>query len=228
MRKALVLGVLGLAGTLASPAFADDFSGFRLAMNMNSDQLEGDFAFQGIGVDPINNNRFGYGLSGGWALNRYFAVEVGYHGGSEFNSDVFPGFLPSISVLPPVTDPVTPDSPPFFTVRNNYKSIDASAVGSLWIGNKFSLFGRIGMQAWKGETSYSYGDADAGFKTVDTVDDTDFAPFGGLGIQTVLDRALIRVEYQYVDVGDLPVSTYFGTFDNTITSLSFSVVWTLR
>jgi OOP family OmpA-OmpF porin len=224
----MVLGVLGLAGTLASPAFADDFSGFRIAMNLNSDQLEGDFAFQGLGVDPINSNRFGYGLSGGWALNRYFAVELGYHGGTEFTNDVFPAFLPSISVPPPVTDPVTPDSAPFFKVRNNIKSIDTSAVGSLWIGEKFSIFGRLGMMAWKAETEYSYGDADAGFKTVDTVDDTDFAPFGGIGIQTILDRALLRVEYQYYDMGDLPVDTYYGTFDNTMTALSFSVVWTIR
>jgi OOP family OmpA-OmpF porin len=127
-----------------------------------------------------------------------------------------------------VTNPVTPDSAPFFKVRNNIKSIDTSAVGSLWIGDKFSIFGRLGMMAWKAETEYSYGDADAGFKTVDTVDDTDFAPFGGIGIQTILDRALLRVEYQYYDMGDLPVDTYYGTFDNTMTALSFSVVWTIR
>jgi hypothetical protein len=45
MRKAMVLGVLGLAGTLASPAFADEFSGFRLGMNMSSDSLESDLFF---------------------------------------------------------------------------------------------------------------------------------------------------------------------------------------
>ena len=73
MRNALVLGVLGLAGTVASPAFADDFSGFRFGTHLNQDQLEGDFAFQGRGVQPVNENRFGYGLFGGWALNRYFA-----------------------------------------------------------------------------------------------------------------------------------------------------------
>ncbi len=226
MRKALVLGVVGLAGTLASPTFADDFSGFRMAMNLNSDQLEGDFAFQGLGVEPVNANRFGYGLSGGWALNRYFAVEVGYHGGGEFNAEGT-NFLAAVNVPP--TDPEdTVDDSPFFKIRNNVQSIDASAVGSLWITNKFSLFGRVGMMAWKTETSYSYGDPDNGLKIYDTVDDTDFAPFGGIGIQTVLDRALLRVEYQYVDVGDLPVDTYYGQFDNTITSLSFSVVWIIR
>jgi len=228
MRKALVLGVVGLAGTLASPAFADDFSGFRLAMNMNSDQLEGDFAFAGLGVQEVNTNRFGYGLTAGWGLNRYFAIEAGYHGGTEFstNSPSFAATIPSVP--PPVTTPPTPDTPPFFKIRNNVKSIDASAVGSVWIGNKFSFFGRLGVQAWKAETSYSFGDPDGGTKTVDAIDDTGFAPFGGLGVQTVLDRALLRVEYTYADYGDLPVGSYFGQFDNIVTGLSFSVVWTIR
>ena len=227
MRKALVLGVLGLAGTLASPAFAaDDFSGFRLAMNMNSDQLEGDFAFQGLGVQEIIEQRFGYGLSAGWALNRYLAFEAGYHHGSEYNTDAV-NFLPMIpNVLP--TPPDDFDDAPFFKIRNTVRSIDASAVGSVWIGNKFSFFGRLGVMAWKAETTYSYGDADALFKTVDAVDDTGFAPMAGLGMQTVLDRALLRVEYQYVDYGDLPVASYFGQFDNTGSALSFSVVWTIR
>jgi hypothetical protein len=51
---------------------------------------------------------------------------------------------------------------------------------------------------------------------------------GGLGVQTVLDRALMRFEYQYVDLGDLPVGTYFGQFENTMESFSFSIVWTIR
>ena len=35
MRKAMVLGVVTLAGSLASPAFADEFSGFRLGLLLN-------------------------------------------------------------------------------------------------------------------------------------------------------------------------------------------------
>lgn len=225
MRKALVLGVLGIAGTLASPAFADDFSGFRLGMNMNSDQLEGDFAFQGLGVQPVNNNRFGYGLFGGWGLNRYFAVEGGLHLGKSFNSEGV-NYYNAINVLPTAPDII--DDQPFFKIRNDVKSVDVSAVGSVWIGDKFSFFGRLGGSYWKAETHYSYGDPDDGIKFFDSVDDTGFAPFGGIGMQTVLDRALLRVEYDYVDTGDLPNGSYFGQFDNTITSLSFSVVWVIR
>src|SRR5689334_12344499 len=90
MRKALVLGVLGLAGTLASPAFADEFSGFRMGMNLSSDTLESDLFFNPVGgTESLRNNRFGYGLFGGWALNRYLAFETGLRGGSEFNDAPF-------------------------------------------------------------------------------------------------------------------------------------------
>jgi opacity protein-like surface antigen len=225
MRKALVLGVIGLAGTLASPAFADEFTGFRLGIHMNQDQLEGDFAYQGLGIQPVNDNRFGYGLFGGWALNRYFAVEGGLHLGKEINSEGF-NYLTAINVAPVLPDVI--DDVPFFKIRNDLKSIDASVVGSLWIGNKFSFFGRVGGMYWKGETSYSYGDPDEGIKYIDSVDDTGFAPMAGVGIQTVLDRALMRAEYQFVDLGDLPTASYFGQFDNTLSSLSVSIVWTIR
>src|SRR5262245_13771589 len=92
MRKALVLGVMGLAGSLASPAFADEFSGFRLGMNMGSDKLESDFFFDPfVDTDEVNTNRFAYGLMAGWALNRYLAFEGALRGGSEFNTRPFEG-----------------------------------------------------------------------------------------------------------------------------------------
>ncbi len=221
MRKAMVLVVIGLAGTLASPAFAeDDFSGFRLGMNLNSDQLEGDFAFQGLGVQPVNNNRFGYGMFAGWGFNKYFAVESGLHLGGKFNSaaPLFVGSVPSVPPDPPF---------PYFKISNKVSSIDTSVVGSLWIGDKFSFFGRLGGMYWDAETRYAYGDPDDS-KTFDEVSDTGFAPMGGVGVQTVLDRALVRFEYQYVDLGDLPVASYFGQFDNVMESMSFSIVWTLN
>jgi hypothetical protein len=41
MRKAMVLGVVTLAASLASPAFADEFTGFRLGVLMSQDKLDG-------------------------------------------------------------------------------------------------------------------------------------------------------------------------------------------
>src|SRR5688572_18343379 len=133
MRKAMVLGVLGLAGTLASPAFADEFSGFRLGLNLSSDQIEQDFFLGPVDLevsDSVNTGRFGYGLSGGWALNKYFGVEAGLLSGSKFSQDIFSELL--------VDDE-------FLVSRTDLKGIELSAVGTLWIGKKFGVFGRLGM-----------------------------------------------------------------------------------
>ena len=146
MRKAMVLGVLGLAGTLASPTFAaDDFSGFRLGMNMSSDTLDADLFFEpALATENFRTGRFGYGLFGGWALNRYLAFETGLRSGGEFNANPFDDIL---------ADPSTD----FIVSHTDVKGIDITVVGSLWIGKKFSIFGRLGMFGWKAEQTMSVG-----------------------------------------------------------------------
>ena len=222
MRKALVLGVLGLAGTLASPAFADDFSGFRLGMNLSSDTLESDLFFNPVGgTEALRNNRFGYGLFGGWAMNRYFAVEAGLRSGDEFNADPFAAFWET---------PLAVDN---VSSHTDIKGLDATAVGTLWIGRKFGLFGRVGMFAWKAEQTVSiYRDADplagtpASKQTV-SVDDNGFGLLYGAGIQTQLDGALIRLEYQFTEIDDLTAPNAFNLQNNKMNSMNFSIVWTL-
>jgi opacity protein-like surface antigen len=228
MRKAMVLGVLALAGTLASPAFADEFSGVRLALTFNSDKLQGDFNFAPLAdTTRINAQRFGYGLSGGWALNRYLAFEGGINSGASFNQSVFPAYAATFSVAPPLTDPVTPDSPAVFNVHNDIKSVQVTAVGSWWINKKFSLYGRAGGMYWKTETSIGVGDPDGPPAVRANAHDTGFAPLVGFGVQTQLDGALVRLEYQYADLGDLTSSFAFSQTDNIHSSLAFSIVWML-
>lgn len=224
MRKATVLGVLALAGTLASPAFADDYTGFRLGVVTGEDQLEGTFAYNPVGSESSNTNRFGYGLSFGWALNKYLAVEGTLRGGSEFNEDVFPAFAQTLNVLPP---PPAEDQPAFFKVQNDVVGADLSAVGTFWIGKKFAVFGRAGFYAWRSETTYKFGDRDNPPLVSDQADDSGFAPLFGVGLQTVLDGALVRLEYQRTDVGDLTNGSNFTQSDNIISSINFSIVWNL-
>src|SRR5262245_45729917 len=89
MRKAMVFGVLTLAGSLASPAFADEFSGFRMGVSFGQDKLDGLFSHSLVNppsqtTTAGDSDRMGYSLFGGWALNKYLAAEVGYHDGTEF------------------------------------------------------------------------------------------------------------------------------------------------
>jgi hypothetical protein len=216
----MVLGVLGLAGTLASPAFADDFSGFRMGMNLSSDTLESDLFFNPVGqTEALRNNRFGYGLFGGWALNRYFAVEAGLRGGDEFNDDPFAAYW---------EDPLAVDN---VSSHTDIKGLDATAVGTVWIGKKFGLFGRVGMFAWKAEQTvsiYRGPDEVAGTPAVKqtvSVDDNGFGLIYGGGIQTQLDGALIRLEYQFTEIDDLTAPNAFNLQNNKMNSLNFSIVW---
>lgn len=224
MRKAMVLGVLGLAGTLASPAFADEFSGFRLGMNLSSDTLASDLFFNPVGTtEALNNDRFGYGLFGGWALNKYLAFETGLRSGTEFNAEPFYDYWET---------PLNVDD---VSSHTDVKGIDASAVGSLWIGKKFSVFGRVGVFAWKAEQTMSiFRAADAttvpatpATKQTISVDDNGFSLLYGAGIQTQLDGALIRLEYQYMELDDLTAPAAFSLNDNKMNSLNFSIVWVL-
>jgi opacity protein-like surface antigen len=230
----MVLGVLAVAGTLASPAFAaDGFSGFRLQMTLADEQLEGTYMDDFLGGESINTGRFGYGLGGGWSLNKYLAFEANLRGGTSFNQDGFADFRDAIEVLPPPVAPpgtTPPNQPAFFKIRNNVKGLDASVVGSFWIGNRFSIFGRAGLYAWRAETTYSWGDYDAASpnRFEDSADDEGFSPLFGVGLQTVLDGALVRVEYQRTDVGDLTHGVDFSQRDNIISSLNFSIVWTIQ
>jgi opacity protein-like surface antigen len=236
MRKAMVLGVLTLAGSLASPAFADEFTGFRLGLLIGQDKIDGFYNDPLVApVSPTttknDSDRLGYELFGGWALNKYLAAEVGFRNGTAFTKNVFPQFVAAID---PATGTGT-DGSEFYKIEQDIKSVDASVVGSLWIGQKFSFFGRAGFMGWRGKVGYAYGDdrppvtvpPTAPFKFTSHARDDGFAPLFGLGIQTQLDHALVRLEYQYADIGDLAFGPDFSSTDNTFSSVAFSIVWTL-
>jgi hypothetical protein len=216
-----------LVGTLAAPAFADEFSGFRLGLTVNADALDGFYTHTVVAPSPttesLKSERFGYGIFGGWALNKWIAVEAGIQGGTEFNSRPFPLFVETLD-----TDPLT-EGNEFYVLRQDIKSFQGSVVGSWWLTKDVSFFGRAGFMAWTAEVSYSYGDADdpATLKVTDHASDDGFAPMFGGGIQTQLDGALIRLEYIQADVGDVVFGSNFSSTDNTYSSIALSVVWIL-
>lgn len=228
MRKAMILGVVTLASALASPAVADEFTGFRLGLLMSSDKLDGYYNHSIVAPSPTttvnDSKRFGYEVFGGWALNKWIAIEGGFHSGSEFDKNVFPAFVESLDTSLP---PDSTDGSEYYILRQKVQSANVSAVGSWWIGNKFAVFGRAGFMAWRGEVAYSFGDIDPEFKIQDHRRDNGFAPLFGGGIQTQLDHALIRLEYQQADLGDLAFGSNFSSTENIYSSLALSIVWTL-
>ena len=216
MRKATVIGVMVLAGTLASPAFADEYTGFRLGLSAGQETLKSDVAFLGFGTDKIDSSRFGFTVFGGWALNKWFAVEAAYSGGSDFNQDLY----------------IDEDNFPARNIASHYdiQAFIGSAVGSWWVTPKFGLFGRVGVYGWKGTATISYDDNvntnPPGFQTVE-YDDDGFEPLIGLGVQTELDGGIIRLEYTMTELDD-HAAPGIAFADTKINTLNLGIVWTLR
>ena len=63
--------------------------------------------------------------------------------------------------------------------------------------------------------------------TRETFEDDGNDPFFGVGLQTELDGALVRLEYQMVDAGDL-AAPGLEMLDNKLESLNLSIVWFLH
>ena len=217
MRKAMVIGAMALAATLGSPAFAaDEFSGFRLGISASQDTFESDVSYLGY-FDDVDTLRAGYGAFGGWALNKYLAFEVGYKGGGTFNQLLASnGFFPASRMR----------------MRQEIKGAEASVLGSWWITDKFSVFGRAGVLAWKGEIIFSE-DTDVSDPNnpvfIDHFDDDGFSPVIGFGLQTQLDGALVRLEYLMAETDDFGDNTTDpALLDNKLNSLQLSIVWVLR
>lgn len=214
MRKAMVLGVATLAGSLAAPAFADEFSGFRIGASIGQDRLETDVNYLGY-TEDVRASRFAYSLMGGWALNKYFAVEVGYNDGSEFSREIS-------------SDGAFPDR--FVRQHTDLRAIEASVVGAWWFNPKLSVFGRLGIYAWDGETTFSE-DLDLTSNTPppsrQTFEDDGQDPFISIGLQTELDGALLRFEYRLIETDDF-AATGLTMNDTQLSSLQVSVAWILH
>ena len=218
MRKAMIIGALTLSGALASPAFADEYSGFRLGLGLGEETMKSDVGYLAFGTERFDQTRFTYSVFGGWALNKWFAVEAAYQSGSEFSQTMF----------------VDPDNFPFRDIPVHYdiKAFVPSVVGSWWVTPKFGIYGRAGVYAWKGEFRTAFDDDvtvnPPGYSRT-SFDDDGFEPLLGVGLQTELDTAIIRVEYQMTQFDDHNEAALgLATADTTVSSVNLSIVWTLH
>ena len=131
----LTAALAGLAVTLSPTAFADD-AGWYIGANagqartrIDDARIAGGLLGDGFTVTSISNDEhhFGFKAFGGYEFNRYFALESGYFDLGRF------GF--------------TADTTPAGSLRGDIKikGLNFDAVGSLPIGEKFSLFARGGL-----------------------------------------------------------------------------------
>jgi hypothetical protein len=216
MRKGMIIGALALVGSLASPAFAkDQYSGVRLGVSLGQETFDSKVSYLGFGTEKVNTNRMGYTITGGWALNKWFAVEGAYNDGGDFNKTLF----------------VDMDNFPLRDISSHYtmKAFVGSVVGSWWINPKLGVYGRAGVYGWNGTYSFAYDNnvrVAPGYQR-QHYDDDGFEPLVGLGVQTELDGAIVRLEYSMATLSD-HTETFAAARDATVSTLSLGLVWTIH
>lgn len=155
----------------AAHAQADDDGAFRFGLGVGKATIEVD-DFDVEGSDTA------WEVFGGYELNQYLAFEVGYiDGGSP--DDTFLGV----------------------TVRADTTAIAGSILGSIPIGETFSVYGRAGYMHWESE---QVAVLDGVTIASDDVDGDD--PFFGAGVSALVDTALVRLEYRVADLDDTDLS----------------------
>lgn len=116
----------------------------------------------------------GWEVFGGYEFNRYLAIEAGY---LDTGSD-----SKTISGL---------------KVEVSASSIFASVIGSLPIGETFSVFARGGLLHWEAD-----GTGSASGFTLTAEDDGDDL-FLGVGLSAQIEGALFRLEYRFAEIDDV-------------------------
>lgn len=148
----------------------------------------------GATVGSCEDSDTAWRFFGGYQLNRYVGVELGYAGGPEFNASVTYLGLPA-------------------TVKAEASALDVVAVGYIPLGDRFALFGKLGLYRW---------DLDVEVPGYGALSDSGTDLTYGLGVQFNFARKFaVRVEGQlYNDVG---LESTTGTDD--VTTYSASVVY---
>jgi OOP family OmpA-OmpF porin len=194
-RKGLAILGLASAAAFSVPAFAQD-AGFYIGGALGQSNFDVDCA----GTTSCDDSDTSWRIFGGYQFNKYFALEFGYADLGETTASV----------------PVPP-----FNVNIALETTlwDLVAVGSLPIGDRFSIFGKFGW--YRADTDVN-GSA-AGLGSLSESDSNTDLTFG-IGARYDFMRNLgVRLEWQrYQDVG----GEFFGaTAETDVDVISAAVIW---
>jgi len=195
-RVAKTVGALGLVGcaVMGSPyAVAADDAGWIAGLSVgqsrakiDDDRITSSLLGAGLGTTSINddNNDFAYKLFGGYQFNKNFALEAGFFDLGQF------GYTATTS--------------PLGTLSGNIrlKGINLDAVGILPLADKFSVFGRLGLQYAAAKDSFTTSGAVAALTNPNPNKDALNYKFG-LGAQYDFTKSVgLRVEAESYRVND--------------------------
>jgi OOP family OmpA-OmpF porin len=135
VRFVAIPGLAALAATVSPAALADDsgwYAGFNVGeahAKLDDARIRGGLLRDGFNTTSLSNEdkHFGFKLFGGYDFSRRFAVEAGYFDLGRY------GFMANTT--------------PAGTLRGDIKvkGLNADLVGSLPVGERFSLFARAGL-----------------------------------------------------------------------------------
>jgi len=192
-RVAKTVGTLGLVGcaVIASPSAVADDSGWYIGGNIGQSRakiddaritanlLGGGFTTTAIADDNRDN---GYKLFGGYQYNKNFAVEAGYFDLGKF------GYM--ATVVPAGT----------LTGTIKLKGLNLDAVGTLPLTEKFSAFGRLGLNYAQARDSFT-GIGVTVLNPNPSKNDTNYK--FGAGLQYAFTESLgMRVEAERYRIND--------------------------
>jgi OOP family OmpA-OmpF porin len=147
-----------LAIRLLAPFQAEAGEGFYAGASIGAASMDEDF-----NQVTLDDNTTAYKLVGGWWVNRFFALEVGYHNFGDFEQD--------------------------FTLGGDRQTAKVSADGytlgmqaTYPIASKVSVFGRAGAFFWDGE---------AEINNVSQASSEETNPYYGLGLSYAFTEKLM-------------------------------------
>ena len=196
-----LLLALVLAALLASPAFASKKSAlksyFGVAVSSDSTDYKNPDFFSGDVDDST-----GYSIWAGYPILPYLAAEVGYTkiGDADFDG-LWQGFDDQGTI--------------------KADGIRVSVLGAIPIGNRFSVFGRVGMYAWNVDESEVFDGVPESYSESGT--DLIY----GAGFQVMLTEKLLDLRAEWVrseGVGEFGEGTGSGDTD----SFSVGLIFRLR
>jgi OmpA-OmpF porin, OOP family len=177
LRKSLLGGFVIISACAIAPTRAADDAGFYVGAGIGEAQNDsGEFD----GSDTA------FQVFGGYAVNKYFAVEVAY-----------------------VDAGTQDDRIGDIEIENESSGVIVAGLASIPIGSVFSLYGKLGYAFYDAEATARLGDLQESER------DSDQDAVYGVGVELAVLRGLrIRAQYEMVDVsdGDFRVATINATY----------------
>ncbi|GLR15239.1 hypothetical protein GCM10007907_40290 [Chitinimonas prasina] len=150
-------------------------NGFYVGADMGRTKLE-------VSDDMIGGHRYddSWALSGGYQFNDHIAAELSYRSLSKFNQQYGN-----------------------WGVKHKLSAVEASAVGSFPLSDKFALFGRVGVVHVKAKNSIVDG------STIEVESESKNRGMLGFGVRySVTQNVGLRSEYiRYAKMDDVAIST---------------------